>query len=195
MGWDQPFSPLDSGLPTDPDIITLLFFPSSPPSAAVLSDQPPNPLVDNFIQSSTDNPIRLTDNAPAPQHESRANLLLPSLFDSLAHFNNTQLAEPQSTPPFPRQQPSNSKALIAPSQDAPASLSRPNRFQSKRIKQPREEINKERDCREAIMSTPDPSFFSIKQISSSGIWKHRHYLLETNVIEVRFRHSLIFYLA
>ena len=124
FGWDQPLSPLDLNSLKDPNIISFLSSPSSLFSAAVLKDQPPNSLVDNLFQPLTDNPIRLTDNPTVPQHESRANFVLPSLFDSSARSNNTQSAESQSTPPSPRQRPSNSTALIAPTQDARVSLSR-----------------------------------------------------------------------
>ena len=50
IDWDQPLSPLDLNLPTDPDLITLLSS-SSPIFPVVLLDQPPNPLVDKFLQS------------------------------------------------------------------------------------------------------------------------------------------------
>ena len=60
IDWDQPLSPLDLNLPTDPGIITLLC-PSSPISPVVLPNQPPNPLVYKFVQSLTNTSIQFTD--------------------------------------------------------------------------------------------------------------------------------------
>ena len=51
-------------------------------------------------------------------------MLLPLFFDSPDHSNSSQPAEPQSTPLSPRERLFNSTALIAPAQDARASLSR-----------------------------------------------------------------------
>ena len=113
IDWDQPLPPLDLNLPTDPDKITLLQSSSSPMSPVVLSDEPPNPLVDIFLQSLTDNPIQITDKPTVPQQESRAKYLLPSLFDSKAQPNITQSEESQSTPSSPRGQSSNLTALRA----------------------------------------------------------------------------------
>ena len=123
IDWDQPSSPLDLNLPKDPDIITLLSSSFSPISPVVLQYQPPNPLVDKFFQSSTDNPIQFTDSPSVPQHESRANNLLPSIFGSKAHPNNIQSEKSQSNPSSPRGRPFISTALIGPAQDARASLS------------------------------------------------------------------------
>ena len=69
IDWDQPLSPFDLNLPTDPDNITLLPF-SSPISPVVLSDQPPNPLVDKFLQSLTNTPIQFTDHPTTSRQES-----------------------------------------------------------------------------------------------------------------------------
>ena len=64
-------------------------------------------------------------------HEIKVADIVAAIIISIkAHSNNTQSAEPESTPPFPRQQSSDSTALITPVQDVRASLSRPNRFQN-----------------------------------------------------------------
>ena len=132
--------------------MTFLCSLSSPLSAAVLSDQPPNSLVNNFFQSLTVKPIRPKEN-PVPQHEPQAIFILLLLFNSSAHSSKTQPAEPQSIPPSPRPQPSNSTALIAPAQDLQASLSRPNRFQSNQYvsKQKRKETH---SCRRKAVRRP-----------------------------------------
>ena len=83
IDWDQPLSPPDSNLPTDPDNITLLFS-SSPISPVALPNQPPNPLVDKFLQSVTNTPILFTDHPAPSRQESRIKILLPSLYDSKA---------------------------------------------------------------------------------------------------------------
>ena len=117
-------------MPPDPDIITLLSS-SSPISPAPLPNQPPNPLIDKFLQSLTNIPIQSTD-FPAPsRQESRVNILLPSLCGSKAQSTKTQSEESQSNPSSPRRLRSNSAALGISTQDARASLSRPNRFQRK----------------------------------------------------------------
>ena len=115
-------------MPTDPDIITLLSSSSTPITPVVLSDPPASPLDDKFLQSLTDNWIQFTDNPLVPQHESRANILLPSLSDSKAHPNNIQSEESQSTTSSPRQHSSNPTALRASTQDAQASFLRSNEF-------------------------------------------------------------------
>ena len=89
IDWDQPLSPLDLDLPTDPDIITLLSS-SSPISPVALPNQPPNPLVDKFLQSLTNAPIQFTDYPATPQQESRVNILLPSLCESRAQSTRAQ---------------------------------------------------------------------------------------------------------
>ena len=114
---DQPLSPLDLNLPTDPDIFTLLSS-STPISPVALPDQPPNPLVDKFLQSLTDNGIQPIDNPTFSRQESRVSILMPSLFDSNLHPNNTQSNEARSNPFSPRRQPSNSTAPRAATQDA-----------------------------------------------------------------------------
>ena len=128
--WDQPLSPLDLNLPTDPDIITLLSS-SSPISPVALPSQPPNPLVDKVLQSLTNTPVQFTDHPATPRQESRVKILLPSLCGSKAQSNKTQSEETQSNPSSPRRFLSNSTALGTLTQDARASLSRPNRFQRK----------------------------------------------------------------
>ena len=140
IDWDQPLSPLDLNLPTDPDIITLLSS-SSPICPVALPSQPPNPLVDKFLQSLINTPIQFTDHPATPRQESRVNILLPSLCGSKAQSNKTQSEESQSNPSSPRRFLSNSTALGTLTQDARASLSRPNRFQRKQkiFKQQRRE--------------------------------------------------------
>ena len=125
--WDQPLSPRDLNLPTDPDIITLLSS-SSPISPVALPNQPPNPLVDKFLQSLTNTPIQFTDHPPTSRQESRVKTLLPSLCSSKAQSTKTQSEESQSNPSSLRRLRSNSTALGTSTQDARASLSRPNRF-------------------------------------------------------------------
>ena len=125
IDWDQPLSPLDLDLPTDPNIITLLSS-SSPVSPVPLPNQPPNPLVDKFLQSLTNAPIQFIDHPATPQQESPVNFLLRSLCGSKAQSAKTQSEESQSNPSSPRRLCSNSAALGIPPQDARASLSRPN---------------------------------------------------------------------
>ena len=127
IDWDQPLAPLDLYLPTDPDIITVLSS-SSPISPVVLLDQPPNPLVDKFLQSLTNTPIRFTDHPATSRQESRVNILFPSLFGSKAHSNKTQSEKSQSNSVSPIRLPSRLTAPGTSTQDARASLSRPNRF-------------------------------------------------------------------
>ena len=139
IDWDQPLSPLDLDLPTDPDVITLLSS-SSPISPVALPNQPPNPLVDKFLQSLTNAPIQFTDYPATPQQESRVSILLPSLCESKAQSTKAQSGESQSYPSSPRRLRSNSTVLGTPTQDARVSLSRPNRFQRNQIlKQKRRE--------------------------------------------------------
>ena len=125
IDWDRPLSPLDLDLPEDPDVITLLSS-SSPVSPVALSNQPPNPLIDEFLQSLTNAPIQFTDYPATTQQESRVNILLPSLCGSKA-----QSEESQTNPSPPRRLRSDSMALTTTTQDARTSLSRPNRFQRK----------------------------------------------------------------
>ena len=140
IDWDQPLSPLDLDLPTDPDIITLLSS-SSPVSPVPLPNQPPNPLVDKFLQSLTNAPIQFIDHPAIPRQESRVNILLPSLCGSKAQSAKTQSEESQSNLSSPRRLRSNSTALGKSIQDARASLSRPNPFSLKQqiFKQKRKE--------------------------------------------------------
>ena len=130
IDWDEPLSPLDLSLPTDPDIITLLSS-SSPVSPVPLPNQPPNPLVDKILQSQTNAPIQFIDHPATPRQESRVNILLPSLGGSKAQSAKTQSEGSQSNPSSPRRFRSNSIALGTTTQDARASLSRPNQFQKK----------------------------------------------------------------
>ena len=129
IDWDQPLSPPDLRLPTDPDIITLLSSSSSPLSPVVFPDQPPNPLVDKLLQSLTSTPLQFTDYPATSRQESRVAISLPSLFGSKAHSNKTQSEESQSNPSSPRRHPYNSTALGTSTHDARAFLSRPNQFQ------------------------------------------------------------------
>ena len=128
IDWDQPLSPLDLNLPTDPDIITILSS-SSPISPVALPNQQPNSLVDKFLQSLTNAPIQFIDHPATPRQESRVSILLPALCGSKAQSAKTQSEESQSNPTSPRRFRSNSTALGTMTQDARASLSRPNRFQ------------------------------------------------------------------
>ena len=136
IDWDQPLSPFDLNLPTDPGIITLLFS-SSPISPVALSD----PLVDKFLQSLTNTPIQLTDHPATPRQESRVNILLPSLCSPKAYSNKTKREEPQPNPSLSRRLRSNSTALGTSTQDARATFWRPNRFQRNQqiLKQKRRE--------------------------------------------------------
>ena len=128
IDWDQPLSPLDLKLPRDPDIISLLSF-SSPISRIALLDQPPNQLVEKFLQSLTNAPIQSTDHPATSRQESRVNILLPSLFGSKVYSNKTQSEESQTNPSFSKQLASNLTAPGTLTQDARASLSRPNQLQ------------------------------------------------------------------
>ena len=130
IDWDQPLSPLDLDLPTDPDIITLLSS-SSPISPVAVPNQPPNPLIDQFLQSLTNAPIQFTDYPATPQPESRVHILLPPLCGSKAQSTKTQPEESRSYPSPPRRLRPDSTALGTTTQDARASLSRPNRSQRK----------------------------------------------------------------
>ena len=97
IDWDQPLSPLDLNLPSDPDIITLLSS-SSPISPVHLPNQPPNPLVDKFVRSLTNAPIQFIDHPATPRQESRVNVSLPSLGGSKAQSSKTQSEGSQSNP-------------------------------------------------------------------------------------------------
>ena len=139
IDWDQPLSPLDLNLPPHPDIIILLSS-SSPISPVPLPNQPPNPLVDNFLQCLTNALIQFINHPATPRQESRVNNLLPSLCGSKAQSTKTQSEESQSNPSSLRRLGSNSTALGTSTQDARASLSRRNRFQQNQIlKQKRRE--------------------------------------------------------
>ena len=94
-----------------------------------MPNQPPNPLVDKFLQSLINTPIQFTELPAASRQESRVDILLPSLCGSRAHSNKTQSEESYSNPSLSRPLPSNSTALQTSTQHARASLSRPNRFQ------------------------------------------------------------------
>ena len=106
-----------------------------------MPNQPPNPLVDKFLQSLTNAPIQSIDHPATPRQETRVNVLLPPLGGSKAQSAKTQSEGSQSNPSSPRRLRSNSKALGTTTQDARASLSRPNRFQQKQqiLKQQRRE--------------------------------------------------------
>ena len=132
IDWDQPLSPIDLNLPTDSDIITLLSS-TSPISPVVLPNQPPNQLVDKFLQSLLNTPIHFSDHPTTSRQESRVNIFLPLLSRSKAHSNKTQSEESQSNPSSPKRLRSNSTALGTSTQDARATLSRPNRFQRNQL--------------------------------------------------------------
>ena len=140
IDWDQPLSLLDLNLPTDPDFITVLSF-SSPISPVAFPNQPPNPLVEKFLQTLTKTPIQYTDHPTTSRQESRVKILLPSLRISKAYSNKTQSEESQSNPSSPGRLRSNSTALGTSNQDARATLSRPNRCQRNQqfLKQKRRE--------------------------------------------------------
>ena len=140
IDWDQPLSPLDLNLPTDPVVITLLSS-SSPISPVALPNQQPNPLVDKFLQSLANTPIQFTYHPATSRQESRVNIVLPSVCGSKAQPTKTQSEESQSNPSSPRRLRSNSTALRISTQDARASISRPNRFQRNQqiLKQKRRE--------------------------------------------------------
>ena len=131
---------LDSNLLGDPDVITLLSS-SSPISPVALPNQQPKPLLGKFLQSLTNTPIQFTDHPATSRQESLVNNLLPSLCGSKTQSTKTQSEESQSNPSSPRRLRSNSTALGISTQDARASLSRPNRFQRNQqiLKQKRKE--------------------------------------------------------
>ena len=110
IDWDQPLSSLDLNLPQDPDIITLLSF-SSPVPPVPLANQPPNPLVDKFLQSLRNAPVQFIDHPATPRQESRVNILLPSLGGSKAQSAKTQSEGSQYNHSSTRRFRSNSTAL------------------------------------------------------------------------------------
>ena len=177
IDWDQPLSPLDLKLPPDPDIITLL--PSSSPVSPVpLPNQPPNPLVDKFLHSLTNAPIQFLDHPATLWQESRVNTLLPSLGGSKAQSAKTQSEGSQSNPSSPRRFRSNSTALGTTTQDARASLSRPNRFQQKQQilkQQRREKYFRHCDSVKKPRYNPHLHYQLIKVFSSWEIvfWDHK----------------------
>ena len=114
-------------MPTDPDIFTLLSSSSSI-SPVGLPNHPPNPLVNKSLQSLTNTPIQFPHHPPTSRQESRVNILLPSLCSCKAYSKKTFSEESQSNPSSPRRLRSNSTALGTSTQDARATLSRPNRF-------------------------------------------------------------------
>ena len=140
IDWEQPLSPLDLNLPTEPDVKNLLSS-SSPISPVNLPNQPPNPLVDEFLQSLTNTPIQFTDLPVTSRQESRVNILLPSLCSSKAYSKKTQSEEPHSNPSSSGRLRSNSTALGTSTQDARTTLSRPIQFQQSQqvLKQKRRE--------------------------------------------------------
>ena len=94
-----------------------------------MPNQQPNLLVDKFLQSLTNTSIHFTHHPATSRQEFRVNILLPSLSSSKAYSNKTQSEESQSNPFSPRRLRSNSATLGTSTQDARATLSRPNRFQ------------------------------------------------------------------
>ena len=177
IDWDRPLSPLDLDLPTEPDVITLLSS-SSPVSPVPLPHQPPNPLIDKFLQSLTNVPIQFIDHPATPRQESRVNNLLPSLCGSKAQSAKTQSEESQSNPSSPKQLRSNSTALGATTQVARASLSRPNRFQRKQQffkQQRREKFFRHCNSVKKPRSNPHSHYQQTKVFSSWEIvfWDHK----------------------
>ena len=159
----------------EPDIITLL--PSSSPTSPVaLPDQPPNPLVDKFLQSLTDNPIQFKDMPTTSRQESRINILLPSFAGSTVH--KIQSEESQSNPSPPKRLPSNVTAPGTSTQDASASPSRPNQFQ--RNQQTRRQKRRE-GCYQHNQSVRQPQYspslhYQLTKVFSSWeiiFWDHR----------------------
>ena len=120
IDWDQPLSPLDINLSTEPDNITLLSS-SSPISPVALPDQPRNPLVGNFLQSLTDNPTQFKDRPTTSRQETRVNILLPSLAGSTVQKNPSEESQSNHSPA--KRLPSNLTAPGTSTQDARASLS------------------------------------------------------------------------
>ena len=186
IDWDQPLSPLDLNLPLEPDIITLLSS-SSPISPIALPDQPPNPLVDKFLQALTDNPILFQESPTTSQQESRINILLPSLAGSTVHKNQSE--ESQSNPSPPKRHPSNVTASGTSTQDARASLSRPNQFQ--RNQQTRRQKRRE-GCYRYNQSVRRPRYnpslhYQLTKVCSSWeiiFWDHRRqeYTIQNTVL-------------
>ena len=140
IDWDQTLYPLDLNLPTDPDIKYPCFFILSYLSGCLFG-QPPNPLVDKFLQSLRNTPIQYTDHPTTSRQESRVKILLLSLCSSEACSNKTQSEESQSNPSSPKRVPSNLTAPGTSTQDARATFSRPNRYQRNQqiLKQKRRE--------------------------------------------------------
>ena len=150
------------------------FFVSYLPVA--LPDQPPNPLVDKFLQSLTDNPIQFKDRPTTSRQESRINILLPSLAGSTIHKNQSE--ESQSNPSPPKQLPSNLTAPETSTEDARASPSRPNQFQrnqqTRRQKQ-REGCYQHNQSVRRLRYNPSLHYQLTKVFSSWDIifWDHR----------------------
>ena len=186
--WDQPLSPLNLNLPTDPDFITLLSS-SSPIFPVASPNQQPNPLVDKFLQSLTNTPIQFIDRPATSRQESRVNFLLLALCGSKAQSTKTQSEESQSKPSSPRRIRSNSTALGTSTQDARASPSRPNRFQRKQqiFKQQRKE-SFFRHCNSVKRPRYNPylHYQLTKAVSSWEIvfWDHKRqeYIIQNTVL-------------
>ena len=85
-------------------------------------------MIDKILQSLTNTPIQFTDHPTTSRQETGVNILLPLLCGSKA-----QLEESQSNTSSPRRLRSNSTVLGTSTQDARASLSRPNRFRRNQI--------------------------------------------------------------
>ena len=188
IDWDQPLFPLDLNLPPDPDINTLLSS-SSPVSPVTLPNLPPNPLVYKFLQSLRNAPIQFIDHPATPRQESRVNILLPSLGGSKAQSSETQSEGSQFNPSSPRRFRSNSTALGTTTQDARASLSRPNRLQRKQqiLKQQRRE-KYFRYCNSVKKPRYNPHLhYQLTKVSSSWeivFWDHKRqeYTIQNTVL-------------
>ena len=87
-----------------------------------LSEQPPNPLFDKFLQSLRNTPIQYTAHPTTSRQESLVNILLPSLFGSKTHSNKTKSEKSQSNHLSPKRLPTNSTALGTSTQDARATF-------------------------------------------------------------------------
>ena len=190
IDWDQSLSPLDLNLPTDPDIVTLLSSSSSSLiSPVALPEQPPNQLVDKFFESLTNTPIQFTDHRTNSRQESGVNTLLPSLCGSKVQSTKTQSEESQSNPSSPRRPRPISTALGTSTQDARASLSRPNRFQRKQqifSQQRREKVFRHCDSIKRPRYNPHLHYQLTKEFSSWEIvfWdrKRQEYTIQNTVL-------------
>ena len=187
IDWDQPLSPLDLNLPPDPDIITSSFFLSCLSSS--LAESATKPINRQISPISDKCPIQFIDQPATARQESRVNILLPSLGGSKAQSAKTQSEGSRSNPSSPRRFRSDSTALGTTTQDARASLSRPNRFQRKQQifnQQKRERIF--RHCNSVKRPRYNPHLhYQLSKVFSSWeivFWdqKRQEYTLQNTVL-------------